>query len=626
MGLGIRYYALSLLVVTALGACIPDAAIKRGDAAAARGQWRDAERAYAAAVTRDPNNVDLAKKYGDAKTRAIAEALRTADACQASGDPVCIDRELAYALKLDPGNVEAAKLRRDARGQLATAAVVQARTSFAAGDPLATWKHLDKAKAFGVPADLADEVARLETQSADQTAQFAQERLDHARNEDAAKAIATLTAARELAAAATARAPVHSSLVADIDQALARAIAAEVKVRTAEGDAAIARGDFESAASAYEAGFRASRDTRIGRLATYARAVSSAKVAVTRRSFAEAAKQLRIAVATQQDSGVAQTLLDAVEPRVYRIRLESIAISATKPGTSSPWVGKPWWREAAPIAAAAVGTWQGGPAVGKIAYDVTAAVANVPPENRPTLVSIIDLPDGRQLRTRNEKGIYVIYGAEFYLYGNQFDQRTIRLSVFHVRSGGNESVAVANVPIGQIIGGTIDAAVMHDNAPAFQQVVFAVEPAEPWQDGNFAKLELQDKGENKGSSRSTPRREATRLQLHAARLDLPVEAGDGDGSHPDPYFEIFQDGRQVFRSTTAKDTRTATWSATATDLFVDPSEVLVVRLMDSDFTADDTITSWRISGQTMLAGSVTLTTAKGTSLSLTLAARSDRPR
>src|SRR5687767_10793026 len=116
----LRRFAVAALAALSLQACIANAARSRGDAAAARGDWREAEAAYRQAVDQDPNNVELAKKYGDAKANAIAFALRTTDACRASNDAVCVDRELAYVLRLDPSNVQAASQRTQAREQLAT--------------------------------------------------------------------------------------------------------------------------------------------------------------------------------------------------------------------------------------------------------------------------------------------------------------------------------------------------------------------------------------------------------------------------------------------------------------------------------------------------------------------------
>lgn len=400
----------------------------------------------------------------------------------------------------------------------------------------------------------------------------------------------------------------------------------EVKTQIEIGEEALGREDFDAAARAFDAAFRASGDARLKNRAAFASSMSAARRAIEQRSFEAAAAALRAAINTREDRGAARALLDAVEPRVYRIRLESVAIAQTKPGTNQPWVGKPWWRDVAPVGAAAVATWVAGPKAGKVAHDLTAVVTDVPPENRPSLVTFIELPDGRRLKTQTVKGIFVIYGAELVLYTNKYDSRAVRLAVFHERSGGNESVAVANVPLGQIVSGKIDKTSIRGEAQALQQVVFSVDPAEAWEDGGVANVELQDQQENRASARSLPARSSSRVQLASASLSMPTDGRDGHGGNPDPYFEIAQGRRQIFKSVTMQNSRSAGWSFTSTDLFLDSGEEIAIKLKDADVVSDDSIASWTVSARELLAGRVALTTAKGTSLILTTMARSERPR
>jgi len=614
-----------LAIIVAFAACIP-AAARRGDAAAARGDWREAEAAYREAVQGRPNDVELAKKYNEAKANAITMALRTAEACRASNDAACIDRELSYALSLDPTNAHAASLRSEARKQLAANALEQARAALHARNPTAVWRHLEQVRSYGVPQGSEEEVARLDAESATTAEELARGLLDRARSQNSGEAVGTLTQARELAAGAASRNAQYASTLAEIDEARRRAIAAEIEVQTKLGEAAITQEDWVGAVRAFASAYRASGDSRHQRRASYAESMRGAQVAIAQRSFGAAAGYLRAAISTQEDRGAAQTLLDGVEPRVYKIRLESIAISPTKPGTNTPWVGKPWWSGAAPIAAAAAATWSAGPMAGKVAYDVTNAVTSVPPENRPGLIAFIDLPDGRRLKTEKVKGIYVIFGAEFSLYANNYDTRAIRISVYHERSGGNDSVAVANVPLGAIVAGRIDAAAIRGDAQALQQVVFTVDPVDGWQDGSVGRVKIQDQGENRASARSIAGRGLQRVQLLSASLVLPSEGGDGDGSSPDPYVEVYQGSKQVLKTSTAQDTRSTEWSFKTTDLFLDPNEQLVVKLTDSDFASDDQIATWVVPARDVLSGQAQLTTVRGTVLRFRTSRRNDRPR
>ena len=54
---------------------------KSGDRAAALGDWRTAEREYAAAVAKEPENKELQEKYRQAKAAALEDATKRAQAC-----------------------------------------------------------------------------------------------------------------------------------------------------------------------------------------------------------------------------------------------------------------------------------------------------------------------------------------------------------------------------------------------------------------------------------------------------------------------------------------------------------------------------------------------------------------
>lgn len=615
-----------MCLALAHGGCIPNAAVKRGDAAAARGDWRAAEAEYRKAVDRDSDNVQLAQKYAEAKTNAVAFAIRTAEACRTSNDAACVDSELTYVLRLDPSNVQAASLRKEARQEIAVRALEEAKLSLESDNPSGVWRQLAIVRSYGVPVGREEEVAHLDEASAAQADERARVLLERAKTQQTSSAAATLSQARQLAAGAAERSTRYVGTLAEVDEARRRVIAAEVAEQTKLGDEALTREDYEGAASAFASAYRVSGDTRHQSRATYANSMHAAGIAIGQRSFEDAVGHLRTALDTLEDRGAARALLDAAEPRVYRIRLESIVITQTKPGTTEPWVGKRWWTKIAPIGVGVVASWSAGSAAGKVAYDITDSISNIPPENRPGLVTLIDLPDGRRLKTPKVKGIHVIFGAEFYLYTNRFDTRTLRLEVYHERSGGNEGVAVANVPLGEIVTGKIDVAGIQGDAQALRHVVFAVDPAEAWQDGALKGAGVQDQVENRAGARSLPSRAAQRVQLLSATLSIPSEAGDGDGSNPDPYFEIHQNGKQVVKSTKVDNTRATDWSFSSTDLFLDPAENLVVKLTDSDFANDDHISTWTVSAREFLSGQVSLATARGTSLSFRTGARTDRPR
>lgn len=612
-----------LVLVVGLVACIPSAAMRRGDAAAARGDWRAAEAEYRVAVQRDPKDLELARKYGDAKQQAIAAALRTAEACKASRDATCVDRELTYVLTLDAGNVAAARTRAEARTELASEALGAARRSLQSNNPLETWNQLARVRSLGIPSGSEEEVARLEQEAAGRADDIARSMIDRAGSLSPNEAIAVLTEARALASGAAARNAQFSATLSQVDAARQRLVADEVARQSKVGDEALDREDYDGAARAYLAATQISNEPRLKARYTYAGFMGAAVRAIAQRDFTTASTHLQSALATQLDRGRARDLLDEVSPRVYRIRLESVMITPTKPGTTDPWVGPPWWRDVAPAVAGVAASFYAGPAAGLAAEKVTKAVVNVPTANRPGLMTFVDLPDGRRFRTKTVKGIYVIYGSEFSVYSNKLDTRTVRLSVFTDR---NDSVAVINVPLGQIISGKIDVSALQGNASALQQVIFAVDPTETWRDGSYSNLEPQDQGENGASARSLPSQSTSRVQLKTATLALPSDGTDGDGSRPDPFLEIHQGGKRILKSTTKQDTRSTDWSFAMTDLNVSATEQLVVRLIDADVASDDQLATWDVPARDLLSGQVRLSTTTGTMLILSTEPRSDRPR
>lgn len=617
---------VGFVLAVSLVACIPSASVRRGDAASARGDWRAAEAEYRVAVQRHPNDLKIAKKYATAKQNAIATALRTADACKASNDASCIDRELTYVLGLDPGNVAAASSRATARKELAVQEIAAARASVQSNRPMEAWDHLTRARSIGVPPDAEAEAQELEQNAAAKADELARALLARVDSVPTNEAVDLLTQARDLASAAARRNAQFATTLSDVTAARDRVVAVQLELQAKLGAEALQREDYDSAARAYLATTQLSSDAGLRLRYNYAGFMSAAVRAVGQRDFVTATAHLQGAIATQLDRGAAQRLLDDVAPRVYRIRLESILVTPTKPGTNEAWVGPALWTKAAPVVVGALATWYGGgPAGGKIAHDVTKALVDVPPENRPTLVAFIDLPDGRTLRSGKQKGIYVIYGAEFAIYTNKLDARTIRLSVFNERSGGNDSVAVANVPLGQIVSGKIEASSIQGEVSALQQVVFVAEPADSWRDGSYTNMTPQDQLENVAPARSLPTQTTSRVQLKTISLSMPSDGGDGAGP-PDPYIEVLQAGKVVFMSATKQDTRSTEWSLGMTELNVAPNEQLRVRLIDDDVAADDEIATWDVPARDFLRGQVRLSTQNGTSLVLSTATRSDRPR
>jgi hypothetical protein len=77
----------ALLPLALLAACASNE--KLGDRAAAVGDWKAAERQYAAALQGDPNNPEKRAKYQQARQQALQGAMAAHRACLVSLDWVC---------------------------------------------------------------------------------------------------------------------------------------------------------------------------------------------------------------------------------------------------------------------------------------------------------------------------------------------------------------------------------------------------------------------------------------------------------------------------------------------------------------------------------------------------------
>src|SRR5512139_3686941 len=123
--------ALAVLLVLAV-ACA--GAEKKADKAAAVGDWKSAERLYAAALQKDPKKPELQQKYQQARSAALDQATRAANACWAARDVECAFAEADYVVNLDPGNTAMAVMRADASREAGLLRVRRAQDTANGGD------------------------------------------------------------------------------------------------------------------------------------------------------------------------------------------------------------------------------------------------------------------------------------------------------------------------------------------------------------------------------------------------------------------------------------------------------------------------------------------------------------
>ncbi len=613
-----------MLLALVVGACAPtNEAARYGDAAAARGDWKTAERSYRAAVAEDPTNTELGRRYQDAKARAIEVSLGTANACRAQADDACAERELAYVLELDPTNVAAATERRAALAAMARQGATHAGALVTAGRPLEALQVIDESRQRGADDEILAELATHERAAAALALTEAQAALEDARaRQFDAASLPQLDHAAALVTVASQRGADGTALAAEIGARRREVVAAVTKEAVRAADAAMAQRDFATAAAEYARAAEASGDANLQRRASYARGLADGDAAERRRDFAAATTALRAAVASGEDrEGTAADWLARVEPRPYRIRLDGLRIAPTRLDGKTPWAGPSLKQQllyegGGLVVGFAVGSALGGAAAPKVAmmgHEVGRSL--MPRENLPVLRVRFELPDGRTYATRSQKGLLILPEAEFVVRSNALDTRQVVVTVETV-DGTEKFVGQFRVSLGELVAGQVRAD-LGQLAPSLVAVAFWTEPADEALVGSVANLESEDRHENLARRRSEPapgrvRYRLTRLSTVLTKADI----GDDFAGPPDPFVRVFQGGVNVFESKTASDTRAATWTPSTTELFVAHDEVLEVHVIDADPSEHDTAFSGSVTGAMLGMGRVQVTGRGGSTLAI----------
>lgn len=456
-----RLSLVLLASATALVACT--AHDKAGDRAAAVGDWRSAYAEYHQAVQDHPEDAALKAKYDDARARALAGASGHAQACQAQGDWDCVLAESSWVLAVDPSDVRAAELRRAAADRVALSQVAAARDRIARGELPAAVDLVRRASQLSsAPAVVAAVQDATRAWSAAALGQVEQLRAAR-RYADGLKLLETGMA---IDPGLRAR---HDALKQEQDAW----IASEHDRLVGEGEALLAQRRWGDAAARLRDAQALRPDDRARALERYARLALAGDQAVERADFGAATKAYEEAAAVGVDgTGYAVAQLARVRVRPWAIRIDSVVVSPARPD-GLPWVGRPSRRVARLASALLDGT-----ALGRIVFDL-------PPENRPTLVVEVLLPDGRRLRTAPVRGIAASPAASFVVAANAYDARRVGFRVFHEEPGGLvEDIGVAGAGVGELVS----RANVRLQGGSLQALELAAEPADGAVPGSFANL------------------------------------------------------------------------------------------------------------------------------------------
>lgn len=437
-----RILALSLPLAL-LAACA--GAEKRGDRAAAVGDWKSAERQYAAALRDDPGSAEKKAKWQEARAQALAAAAAAHRACVAARDLECAFAEADYVARLDPGDAQWATARADAARGVALQRLRQAADAGARGDHAAAFdlygRGRDVSSDPGVQAEAArvapgivdGAVREAERQRASQQYPRALELLGLAANVDG-RVRPRLDAVR-----------------AEYD----RWLDARYEDEARAGDALLADRRFPEAQARYEAALKLKKGGRAEPLARYARALAAGDAAVQRRDWAGATNAYEEAIRSGADgSGFAAGELERVRVRPYALRVRSVLVKPFRPD-GAPWAGARSRGFDRLVGVLAVAALDRAGARGRTALDVYDAL---PHENRPNLVASLVLPDGREYATPPQRAIRARLESSVVVNANAYDDRLASIRLFHDDPAGRIEIGAVTFRLMDAVAGELDLA------------------------------------------------------------------------------------------------------------------------------------------------------------------------
>lgn len=143
------------LVVLTIGCAAHE---RSGDAAAQRGDWREALSEFDSALQSDNDSLPLQRKYEQARREVVAAALRRGQGCSASGNWSCTLEESELVLRLDPTNDDGRALRAEGARGLKRKWMELARVEAANGQLDSAFGDLQRANEASWDPDLEREL------------------------------------------------------------------------------------------------------------------------------------------------------------------------------------------------------------------------------------------------------------------------------------------------------------------------------------------------------------------------------------------------------------------------------------------------------------------------------------
>jgi tetratricopeptide (TPR) repeat protein len=432
-----------VLPLALLAACA--GAEKRGDRAAAVGDWKSAERQYAEALRKDPNDAEKRAKHQQARAQALQAAAAAQAACVAARDWECAFAEADYVVRLEPGDAGWATARAEAARNVGSLRLRQAADASARGDHGAAFDLHARGRDVSNDPGVAAEAARVAPVVVGGAVGEAG-RLRAAQRYPQAIELLTLAAGLDGRVR-----PQLDAVRAEYD----RWLDAQYEGEAQQGDALLRERRFSEAQARYEAAQRFRKGGRAEPLGRYARALAAGERAVARRDWPGATAAYEEAVRTGVDaSRLAAVELERVRVRPYAIRVRTVLVKPVRPD-GAPWAGgrsRGFDRMVGLLASAAFDRAGAGARGALDVYDA------LPHENRPSLVASLVLPDGREFATPARKAIRARLESSVVVDANAYDDRPVSVRVFHDDPRGRVEVGAVTFRLMDVVAGELDLA------------------------------------------------------------------------------------------------------------------------------------------------------------------------
>ncbi len=630
---------IAVFVLTLMG-CV-SSHITQGDRAAQSGNWKAAEQSYRYALGEESDDTKVQRKHKEAWENAIAQSLRFGRACLLAENFDCAQSEVLYIHAINPGNANARQMDSDIykgkavrQEKLAREAERRSKARIAAHQKnaliqlekiLGIAKHGQCLKALEELASRRSgsdgpEVKARDIEVRDQIATYAYDRVTELRASSVsadvevkygtlAEAVRILTLLNTDSSLSQLR-----TLTSDFNHAKTD----YTRKFTKQGEAHVASGNWQLATIAFKK--VSVVEPKFRSRARYCELTDFSIGAIARREFAPAEKALRDAIkVAPAASKEARALFEKVQPRNYKITLESVVVSPARPGTSppQPWVGKPdgsfGFLVGAALTVSGAGILVAGQ--GKKLADKLDAISY---DARPNVRIIVGLPDGRQLVSGIDKTFFKTVEASLVVNTNSYDSRFVSVTAFHEVGKKRETMGTVQVPLGDIVSGN-PIQLPRNGQSGLLHVQFRVAPGANTV-GTTVGWAANNNSQNRLRKVVQPPPGGTPFRLLQTHIILAKKHDN------DPYFQIRQGGDAIFRSTHHDNDRDTTWTPNWV-FFVKHGEPIVVEVWDDDsLSGNDQLLKAELDYSQIATGKALVNFKDGSRLELSFARVESGPR